>query len=84
MPDDVIADELLVNLSAEADPNAWIIQFAKQDMQVVKRISPNSPYWLFRYDPDRMVPNEMLNWVRRDPYVLSAEFNRRVSANSRG
>jgi hypothetical protein len=83
MPDDLIADELIVNLSPEVDPSVWIIQFAKQDMQIVKRISPNSPYWVFRYNPDRIAPQEMLELVRREPYVLSAEFNRRVSGEPR-
>lgn len=84
MPADVIADELLVNLSQEVDPSVWVIQFAKQDMQIVKRLSPNSPYWLFKFNADRMAPNEMLQWVQRDPYVLSVEFNKRVEATGRG
>lgn len=83
MPESVVADELLVNLSQEVDPSVWIIQFAKQDMQIVKRLSPNSPYWLFKFNADRMAPNEMLQWVQRDPYVLSAEFNKRVNATGR-
>lgn len=83
MPDNVIANELIVNLSPQVDPNVWIIQFARQDMQIVRRISPNSPYWVFRYNPDRTPPNEMLEMVRRDPYVLSAEFNRRIAGEAR-
>ena len=83
MPPGVIANELIVNLSAQVDPSVWIIQFAKQDMQIVKRLSPNSPYWLFRFNADRVSPNEMLDWVRRDPYVLSAEFNQQVNASPR-
>jgi hypothetical protein len=83
MPPNIIANELIVNLSAEADPNVWIIQFAKQDLQIVKRLSPNSPYWLFRFNADRIGPNEMLEWVRRDPYVLSAEFNQQINGTPR-
>ena len=83
VPDDVIADELLVNLSPEVDPSVWIIQFSSQDLQIVKRISPNSPYWLFRFNADRIAPNDMLEAVRRDQYVLSAEFNRKMNTNLR-
>ncbi|RMF03384.1 MAG: hypothetical protein D6772_02195 [Bacteroidetes bacterium] len=83
LPDHVIAEELIVNLSPQVDPSVWVIQFAKQDMRIVKRISPNSPYWVFRYNPDRVQPNEMLELVRRDPYVLSAEFNTRVAGEPR-
>lgn len=83
MPENVIADELLVNLSQEVDPNVWIIQFTSQDLQIVKRLSPNSPYWLFRFNPERINPSEMLEMVRRDQYVLSAEFNKRRDASPR-
>ncbi len=83
MPDNVIADELLVNLSTQVDPNVWIIQFSKQDMQIVKRLSPNSPYWLFRFNPERINPEEMLGLVRRNEYVLSAEFNKTMNLSPR-
>ncbi|MEL6658759.1 MAG: DUF6438 domain-containing protein [Bacteroidota bacterium] len=84
LEEDVIADELLVNLSQEVDPSVWIIQFARQDLQIVKRLSPNSPYWLLHFNPERIAPSEMLEAVRRDQYVISAEFNRKVNATSRG
>lgn len=84
LPDNVIANELIVNLAQGTDANVWIIQYAKQDMQLVKRISPNSPYYLFKYDTNRMEPNKMLDMVRRSPDVVSAEFNKEVKANPRG
>ncbi len=84
VPKGTIANELIVNLARDVDPAVWIIQFSRQEMNIVKRISPNSPYWLFRYNTNKMDPNEMLERVRRDPYVLSAEFNKEVKANPRG
>ncbi len=83
LEEDVIANELIVNLSSEVDPNVWVIQFAKQEMRIKNRISPNSPYWVFTFNPSIMSPQEMMGWVRQDAYVLSAEFNRRVQATGR-
>ncbi len=83
LPDNVIADELLVNLSPEVDPSVWIIQYREQDLQIVKRISPNSPFWLLRFNTERIGSNDMLEALRRDQYVLSAEFNRKVNASPR-
>lgn len=83
LPDNVIADELIVNLSPEVDPSVWIIQYREQDLQIVKRISPSSPFWLLRFNTDRIGSNDMLEALRRDQYVLSAEFNRKVNANPR-
>ena len=61
----------------------WIIQYREQDLQIIKRISPNSPFWLLRFNTDRIRSNDMLEALRRDQYVLSAEFNRKVNANPR-
>ena len=84
LPEGTISNELIVNLARDVDPSVWIIQFSRQEMNIVKRISPTSPYWLFRFNASAMDPNEMLERVRRDPYVLSAEFNKKVNANPRG
>lgn len=84
LPKGTISDELIVNLARDVDPSVWIIQFSRQEMNIVKRISPSSPYWLFRFNAHTMDPKEMLERVRRDPYVLSAEFNKEVNANPRG
>jgi len=83
IPNGAIGNELIVNLATDVDPAVWIIQFTRQEMNIVKRISPNSPYWLLRFNSNIMSPNEMLERVRRDPYVLSVEFNRKVNGSSR-
>lgn len=83
VPKGSISNEIIVNLARDVDPAVWIIQFSRQEMNIVKRISPSSPYWLVRFNTNAMDPNEMLERVRRDPYVLSAEFNKEVNANPR-
>lgn len=79
VPENAIADELIIQLNSEVKAEVWSRQFAKQDMELIKRLAPESPYWLFHFNADKIDPNEMLKFVRQDPYVDSAEFNKKVN-----
>ncbi|MBX2874663.1 MAG: hypothetical protein KTR30_21250 [Saprospiraceae bacterium] len=81
--EDYIANELIVQLDRGVEPEQWSRQYAKQDLRVVKRLGPNSTYWLIRYNTNAMQPNDMLRTVLRDPDVLKAEFNKSVIGRER-
>lgn len=83
LPPGTIANELIVQLADEVDPKVWIIQYAKQGMAIKERISPNNHYWLVTYDTSIIPAKEMIDWVRRDPYVLSAEYNKTARGRNR-
>ncbi len=70
--------ELIVELADGVDPQVWIIQFARQEMRVVKKISPRNAYYVVSFNPEITAPEEMLNLVRRSPYVLGAQYNRQT------
>ena len=76
LPPHVVADELIVQLADDVEPTTWIKKYAKQKMTVVKAL-PNNLYWVVKFNTDIMPPREMLGFVRRDDFVLSAEFNKR-------
>jgi hypothetical protein len=78
LPPGAIANEIIVQLMDEVDPRVWIVQYAKQGGAIKERISPNNNYWVITYDTNIIPPQEMLDWLRRDNYVLSAEFNKQV------
>lgn len=82
-PDDFIPNELIVQLDQEVQTEQWARQYAKQELRVIKRLAPNNTYWLVRYNTDIMPPNEMLRWIRQDPDVIKAEFNRTVTGRER-
>ena len=76
LPTHVVANELIIQLIDDVEPTTWVKKYAKQKMTVVKSL-PNGLYWVVKYNTEIMPPREMLGFIRKDDFVLSAEFNRR-------
>lgn len=83
LPEDYIAHELIVQLDSEVVPEQWSRQYARQDVRVIKRLSPTNSYWLIRYNTDAIPPNDMLRQMQRDPDVIKVEFNKSVQGRQR-
>ena len=77
-----LKNEIIVQLMEGVDGNIWVRQYAKHNMQLIKRLSPRSFYWLVNFDTKTTSPESMIEMIRQDAYVVSAEFNR--SVESRG
>ncbi len=84
LPGNVIANEIIVQLDNKIQPKDWVRRFGKQNMQLVKSLSPNGYYWLVSFDDSAIDPKQMLRFVREDPFVISAEFNKKVESRGRG
>lgn len=78
LPENVIADELIVQLQDGMTASNWIRKYRRQEVEVVQNISKESNYWLVRYNSKMVPPVEMLAKVREDGDVVGAEFNKRV------
>ena len=78
LPDNVIPNELIVQISNTTDINVWSRKYAKQNMEVVKALSPNGHFWLVSFDDQIIPPKQMLEFVKNDPEVVSAEFNKKL------
>ena len=78
LPDNVIPHELIVQVDSNIDINAWARKYTKQSMQVVKSLSPNGYFWLVSFDDQVIPPKQMLEFVRNDSDVISAEFNKKL------
>lgn len=71
-------EELIVHLTEGTDAYQWVVRYAKQNVAVVERISPNGNYWVISTDPNLMPAEDMLEFIRQDTAVISAQRNRRV------
>ena len=78
LPDNVIPNELIVQVNNDIDINAWARKYAKQNIQVIKSLSPNGYFWLVSFDEQVIPPKQMLEFIRNDSDVVSAEFNKRL------
>ena len=76
---DKAREEIIVRLEEGVDANAWVIAYGKQNVQVKNRISPRSSYYVITADPNIMGAEELLEYIRQDPKVVSAQLNKSVS-----
>ncbi|HMO38277.1 MAG TPA: DUF6438 domain-containing protein [Saprospiraceae bacterium] len=83
LPENVIADELIVQLHDGRDGPMWTRKYRRYEMEVVRQVAPQGNYWLCRYNPAAAPPEEMLSMVRADREVIGAEFNKKISARGR-
>lgn len=78
LPDNIISDELIVQLHNGKGGREWARKYRKQEMEMVESIAPDTNYWLFRYNPEVVPPEQMLARVRGDSEVIGAEFNKKL------
>jgi len=71
-------EEIIVQLAPGVQASAWIIGYGKQNVQLVRRLSPNGDYYLITSDPNIMGAEEMLEFLRQDESVLGAQKNQPV------
>ena len=77
VPDYLIPDQLLVELEGGSDPEEWAKKFAQADM-LFERPLNDSGFWIFSYNDELITPDQMLEQIRMDEEVISAEFNKRI------
>ncbi|WP_020568105.1 DUF6438 domain-containing protein [Neolewinella persica] len=72
-------EEIIVQLKDGVVAETWVIAYGKQNVKIKNRISPNSPYYVVTADPNIMGGDELLEFLRKDESVVSAQLNKQVS-----
>ena len=83
MPAGAIHNEIIVQFNEKVNTEKWCAQYERFDLTKKKALSTLTPLYLFRFDTAKMNPDKMLEMIRRDKKVTSAEFNKRLEAKSR-
>lgn len=68
-------ETIIVRLKEGADAGAWVGKYAKQGVVLKKQVSPNSPYYIVTANSNVMGAAELLEFLRRDVDVVSAQLN---------
>mgnify|MGYP006311146963 FL=1 len=55
-------------------------KFVQTDITFLRPFN-DSGYWIFSYDDEIITPEQMLEQVRTDEEVISAEFNKKIYEN---
>lgn len=80
VPDYLIPNELVVELADGIDPEEWAKSYVQADMLLEKRLN-DTEFWVFSFDDGLITPDVMLEQVRMDKNVVSAEFNKQIYNN---
>ncbi len=81
MPSGAISNEIIVQFKEETEIKRWCKQYAQYDMQLKRGISKKT--FLVNFDTGKMPPDKMLEMVRNNVEVMTAEFNKRMKTRMR-
>ncbi|MBT8230167.1 MAG: hypothetical protein KJO50_07890, partial [Bacteroidia bacterium] len=67
---------IILNLKHGSQLASWFNKMRKEHgVRILKRLSNNEESWLISYNQNKYSPEEMLELLRNDPNVASAEFS---------
>lgn len=72
------SNEIIVQLADNVRPEVFVVQYRDYRMEVKEQVSPDRNFWVVTFDPETIAPSYLLNQIRRNQFVLSAQFNQRV------
>lgn len=81
MPNGAIGNEIIVQFKEEINIKRWCEKYSQYDMKLKRGLSKK--IYLVNFDTGKMPPDKMLDIVRGNLEVASAEFNKRMETRSR-
>ena len=83
MPAGAIDNELIIQFKNKIEAREWCKRFERFGMNVKKSLSTMTPIYLVEFDTGKMSPDKMLEMVKNDEEVATAEFNKRLKGGRR-
>ena len=75
----VIESEIIIELKPNQFLSQWLKKYTQYQVQLVRKISEQLPYWVITYNRNTIEPEVILSTIQQDPQIQSAEFNKKVS-----
>lgn len=76
----IIDNEIIIEFNPNVFMSQWLQKYSQYHIQLVKRLGQNSPYWVITFNKTIIDSNDMLELIKQDTQVKSAEFNKKVSS----
>lgn len=70
---------ILVKTGEDMDMEAWVKNYSKYDVRLVRRVSQSMNVYLITYDPSKVNGLILLNKIKKDKSILMAQFDKKVS-----
>ncbi|NJC26357.1 DUF6438 domain-containing protein [Neolewinella antarctica] len=72
-------EEIIVHLREGVVAGTWLAKYGRQGVALKEQITPNTQYYLITTNPNLMAADELLQYLRQDEDVISAQENGTVS-----
>lgn len=79
LPIETKKEEIIVHLQPTTNPDAWIVKYARQNAKIKEKLTPSGSYYLIEVDTGLMDLEELIDLMRRDEAVLSAQRNQQLN-----
>ncbi len=78
LPKGAIENELLIQLKDGVEAKEFAKLFSDYDLLPAKQLMPDQPYWLYKFDTEKISGYELLNLIYKSKKTHNAEFNKAV------
>ena len=76
--DDTIYDQIIIEPADGVSLPRWFKENSSYGIHLIKKVSPDLNLWLIGYDKDQLEPKMMLDLLKKDASIKSAEFNKKI------
>lgn len=83
LPMNAVDNELIVQFKNKLDAKAWCKQFEPYGMSVKKTLSTSVPIYLIGFDKEKIASTKLLELVKENEEVATAEFNQELKLRNR-
>lgn len=73
-----VRDEIIIEPKAGIEVEKWVRRYIGYSVVIVNKIAPNFNYYLIQWDLNVISPDEMLEKLKQDTEIKSAEFNKKI------
>lgn len=77
LPPGTVPNQLVVELRDDVNTEAWVARYSRQEMKLLKKVWPSETKLILQYNIKVIDPISMLDMVRQDTDVQTAELNRK-------
>lgn len=73
-----IKNEIIIQPKVNVNMDNWVGRYQGYEVKVVKKIAPNLSYYLITWNTNIISPEEILQKIKSDMDIQSAEFNKKI------
>jgi Domain of unknown function (DUF6438) len=74
--ENVIENQIIVEMNEFASIGVWIRSYQKYSANLMRPLDKDRKIWLISYNTEKINPKDMLETIKKDSSIKSAEFNK--------